>query len=431
MKRLKGSWLIRVMIFVILCIPLSAYAQEQAGEKGLQELKRQIDVLTEEIEKLKIGAVAEPKYERFMGLGPAASRVYTLDKGLSIGGYGEVIYSNFQESSKKDIADTQRFILYGGYKYNDRIIMNTELEFEHGGESDVFVEFSYLDFLLSSTFNLRAGLILVPIGIINEYHEPTVFHGVLRPDIERNIIPSTWREIGTMAFGKMGDLSYKIGILNGLNSAGFKSDSWIKGGRYKGIKANADNFAAVVNLNYGIFQGLNIGGTYYRGEAGEGKGEDEVKAGEKEGTVDLWEFHSDYRFKGLDIKGLYVRGSLDGNSALESAPPGSVGKEVEGWYIESAYDMMSLIRPGSEMSLSPFIRYEDYDTQKEIFTGSRDLKQDRIVTTAGIGFKPYPNVAIKADYQWRETESDLPAGKGAGLDENKIDQFNLGVGFIF
>jgi len=84
-----------------------------------------------------------------------------------------------------------------------------------------------------------------------------------------------------------------------------------------------------------------------------------------------------------------------------------------------------------EMSLTPFVRYESYDTHKEVFTGSPDPTLERTITTPGLGFKPHPNIVLKADYQWRTTASDLPEGKGTGLDENKIDQFNLGMGFIF
>ncbi len=431
MKTLRRPWLVYAIAFAIMSMPLFSYAQQQGEGTELQEMKRQIEILTEEIEKLKLGAVAEPEYESFMGLGPAASKVYAVEKGLSLGGYGEVVYANYQESSKKDLMDTQRFVLYGGYKFSDRIIMNTELEFEHGGKSDVYVEFSYLDFLLDPLFNLRTGLVLVPIGIVNKYHEPTVYHGVFRPDVETNIIPTTWREIGLIIFGREGSLSYEAGVLNGMKSDGFDSKAWIRGGRYKGIKANGDNLALVANLEYELLTGFNMGGAYYHGETGQGDGGDEVKAGEKEGTINIWEVHAVYSHRSLDIKGLFTSGILDGNSALESAPPGEVGKEVQGWYIEAAYDMMYLIRPDSVMALSPFLRYEDYDTHKEVFTGVRDTRFSRTVTTAGLEFKPHSNVVIKTDYQWRDTESSLPAGKGAGLDENKIDQLNLGVGFIF
>src|SRR3989337_1292190 len=441
MKILKRSWIIHVVTFFILCIPLLAYAQEQIDEKGLQEMGRQIDVLTEEIEKLKLGAVAEIKYESFMGLGPAASKVYGIDKGLSIGGYGEVVYNNYQHSSKKDFADAYRFILYGGYKFNEWILMNTELEFEHAGignamckESEVYVEFSYLDFLLSKPFNIRAGLLLMPVGTINEFHEPTVYHGVLRPEVESNLIPSTWRELGIMAHGQpVENLTYKIALTNGLRADKFSNSTWIRSSRQQGAKVNADVGALVANVNYEFIPGLSVGGSYYWGEGSTGKGGDTDASTDKEAEVSLYEVHADFRYKGLELRGLYVAGKIDNeNEAFKNdSALKKVGRKVDGWYLQAAYDIFPLFRPGTEMSLSPFVRYEQYDTNKEVISGTPDPALDKTVITLGLGFKPHPNVVIKADYQWKDTESNLPEGRGTGLDENKIDQINLGVGFIF
>lgn len=426
-----------VVVVIALGAASAGFAQDQNSEE-LAEIKKQIRVLTEDIEKMKLGAVAEPKYESFMGMGPAASKVYGIDKGLSIGGYGEVIYENYQSSTKKDFADTQRFILYTGYKFNDWIVMNTELEFEHGGiknvggrQPEVYIEFSYLDFLLSKGLNLRTGLMLMPMGIINEYHEPTVFHGVKRPDIETNIIPSTWRDIGVMAYGEFGKVSYNAALVNGMRADRFSKGTWIRDGRQQGAEINADVWGGIARVNVDITQGLTLGGAYYRSRAGHGKGKDQdplPAVDEKEGTVSLWEAHAQYQVKSLQLKGLYASGSLDGNESLRTA---GVGKRAEGWYAEAAYDIMPLLKSSSEMSLTPFVRYESYDTHKAVFTGTRDLQQDRTVKTAGIDFKPHSNVVLKADYQWRDTASDLPAGKGTGLDENKINQINVGIGFIF
>lgn len=419
-----------ITAFSLLCglsAPVGA-----AGEKRDEELERinsRVEVLTEEIEKLKLGGVAEPDYASFSGLGPAASKVYGLGKGLSLGGYGEITYSSYQGSTKKDLADTYRFILYGGYKFNDWIVMNTELEFEHANE--VSVEFSYVDFLLDPRFNVRAGLVLVPVGVTNEFHEPTVYNGVFRPEVESKIIPTTWRDIGAIAHGEFNGFSYKAAVLNGMRSDSFAKSDWIRGGRYSGKKANAENLAYALNVNYDVNPSLSVGGSYYAGEAGEDIGGTAVAANEKKATINLWELHASYRYKGLDLRGLFVRGSLDGNAAFEAAPPGSVGKAVQGWYAEAAYDVMPLLKSGMGSSLSPFVRYEAYDTHKEVFTGTPDPAQDRTVTTAGVSYKPIPNVVIKADYQWKDTASALPAGRGSGLDENKIDQANLGVGFIF
>lgn len=420
----------------------------------VDELVKRIEVLAEEVQKLKLGEVAEAKYESYSGLGPAASKVYgALSDRLATGGYGEIVYSNYQDSTIKDYADAYRFILYAGYKFNDWIVMNTEIEFEHAGvnnvggstsgvspavsndkSAEVYVEFSYLDFLISKPFNVRTGLMLMPIGFLNEFHEPTVYNGVLRPDVETNIIPTTWRELGVMAYGEYGKLSYNAALVNGLRADRFSSSSWLRNGRQQGAGVNAGESAGILNLNYEPIPELKLGGTYYYGNASHGKGKDTDPLGtaEKEGAVRLWEVHAEYKNRGLGLRGLYTMGDLEGNSALESSPPGGVGKKARGWYTEASYDVMQHIKPASEMALTPFIRYEAYDTNKDVFSGkTRDKTLDRTVTTLGIGFKPHPNVVLKGEYQWRDTDSSLPRGKGTGRDVNKIDQVNLGLGFIF
>ncbi len=449
MKRFAKLW---ILALLIATFSVTGIAAAENADADIERISKQINVLTAELEKLKLGAVAEPKYESFMGLGPAASKVYTVEKGLSLGGYGELVYENYLDSTKKDFADTLRFVLYGGYKFNEWIVMNSELEFEHAGiknvggnttgvtpavgntrTAEVYVEFMYLDFLLGEAFNVRTGLMLMPIGFINEYHEPTVFHGVLRPDVERNIIPTTWRDMGVMAYGDAGRMKYNVALVNGLRADRFSKGTWIRNTRQQGAEINAEAGAAIGRINYDVTDSLSLGGTYYRGKAVHGLGgnQDPLGPDEKEGTVSLWEVHGQFQAKGLQVRALYAKGDLEGNDALEASPPGGVGKEAVGWYVEAAYDVMPLIKSGSEMSLSPFVRYEAYDTHQDVFSGPRDRSQDRTVITAGIGFKPHPQVVLKADFQGRDTASSLQAGKGTGLDENKINQFNIGMGFIF
>jgi len=432
-KRLMGV----VTTLVVVGFSLSGYAVEDDIEK----IKKQIEVLAEEVEKFKLGAVAEPKYESFMGLGPAASKVYGINKGLSLGGYGEIYYSNYQDSTKKDFADAYRFILYSGYKFNEWILMNTEIEYEHAGignaqsrEPEVYIEFSYLEFLLNKPFNLRAGLMLMPVGLINEFHEPTVYHGVLRPEIETNLIPSTWRELGIMVHGEpLENLTYKVALINGLRADKFSNSTWIRSSRQQGAKVNADVGAVVANINYEIVRGFSAGGSYYRGEGSTGKGGDTDASTDKEADVNLYEVHSDIRYKGLEFRGLYAAGKVDNeNDAFKNdAALKKVGKDVGGWYLQAAYDILPLIKTKTEMNLSPFVRYEQYDTNKQVISGTPDPTLDKTVTTFGFGFKPHPNVVIKADYQWKDTKSDKQGGTASGQDSNKIDQFNIGVGFIF
>ncbi|HHL39994.1 MAG TPA: porin [Deltaproteobacteria bacterium] len=415
------------------CVP----AAQASDRERINELERQVGILAEEIENLKLGGVAGDTYESFSGLGPAASKVYGVDSGLSVGGYGEIVYSDYRHGSQKDMVDVTRLILYTGYKFSDSIVMNTEFEYEHAGvgnvddkEPEVYVEFSYLDFLLSDAFNVRAGLILVPVGIINEYHEPTVYNGSIRPDLESLVIPSTWREFGVMAHGAVGRLSYKAAVLNGLRSDLFKTSSWIKKGRQKGAKANAEPAAGLVRLDYEVGGGLIVGGSYYysRAEAGAG-GSSDLAASQAEGTVKLWEAHGEFRKGALMLRAIYVDGRTGGNSAFEAT---GVGKSAGGWYAEAAYDAAPVLGLGADVSVTPFVRYESYDTNREVFSGvSRNPAYDREVLTVGVGYKPHPNVVVKADYQARDTASALPEGKGPGLDSGKVDRFNLAVGFIF
>ena len=110
------------------------------------------------------------------------------------------------DSGKTDTFDLLRAILYFGYKFDDRFVFNSEIEFEHSTTSEsgsASVEFAYLDYLFKPGFNVRGGLLLVPMGLVDELYEPTTFLGAKRPETERRIIPSTWRENGLGAHGSI------------------------------------------------------------------------------------------------------------------------------------------------------------------------------------------------------------------------------------
>jgi len=199
-----------VLIGLLIMVPKS-YGEDESIEMRFKEMERKIEILTREVEKSKIGkALAPVPQQGHHGFAPAASKVYQANKGVSIGGYGEMVYEDFSStkddgtpSGKKRQIDFLRAIVYVGYKFTDKILFNSEIEFEHattsgkeGARGEVSLEFALLDFLISKPFGVRTGLLLVPMGFINEMHEPPTFHGVNRPSVERNIIPTTWRENG-------------------------------------------------------------------------------------------------------------------------------------------------------------------------------------------------------------------------------------------
>ncbi len=410
---------------------------EEAPEKSgrLSEIERKLDVLAEEIENMKSAAVVEePTYEQVFGRAPAASKVYLKDRGLSIGGYGEVGIAQFRENNS-NIVDAQRVILYVGYKYNDRIIFNSEVEFEHGftdenldGQSgEVEVEFATLDFLLNDYFNLRGGLVLVPFGIINEVHEPTTFFGVFRPDVEREIIPTTWRGNGAGIFGELngviqGTLSYRAYLIESLDSRGFRAVN-NRDARASGNRARIDDIAFVSRVEYDPIPGLKFGGSWFIGNTGQNESVDGEEIG---GLFQMYEGDVQLQWRGLEARGLFVYTFLDDadlinlNNGFEGDD--SVGDEQFGWYVEAGYNILSLADFGQYLEyFAPFIRYENFDTQRSVPSGfARNPANDRQNLTFGLSYKPIPQVVIKADYQWRDNEAD-----------SADNQFNLGLGFVF
>ncbi|MEE9349734.1 MAG: porin, partial [Flavobacteriaceae bacterium] len=139
-----------------------------------------------------------------------------LKKGLTIGGYGQIDYN--QKESDNGKLDVHRLVMLLGYKFSDKVQFVSEIEYEHVKE--VYVEQAFLNYAVKDNFNLKAGLMLVPMGIVNEYHEPTTFNGVERPSMDKSIVPTTWREIGIGVSGRVDDanLKYQAYIFNGFSS---------------------------------------------------------------------------------------------------------------------------------------------------------------------------------------------------------------------
>lgn len=230
-----------------------AAAQATASPQQLHELERQLQALAEELARLRHGeAVAPAKLPRTLGLAPAASKIYAAVPGVSLGGYGEVLYQNFasrredgRPAGKVDSADALRYVLYAGYKFDDRLLFNSEVELEHahtGKGGDVELEFAYVDWLRTGTLNFRAGMVLVPLGLVNEVHEPTTFLPARRSETESRLIPTTWRELGLGAYGDVGPLSYRAYLLTALNASAFSARG-LRDSRQAGAKAKAETLA--------------------------------------------------------------------------------------------------------------------------------------------------------------------------------------------
>ena len=417
--------------------------KEVAAPGEVKTLARKTDILSQEVEKLRTNLTIpdEVQYKSAYGLGPAASKVYQVGKGLSIGGYGEANYQATagDEKAKTDNADLERLVLYAGYKFTDNILFNSEIEFEHAsvegggnGNGDVSVEFAALDFFIDPMANIRAGMVLLPMGFINQIHEPPFYFGNNRPEVERRIIPSTWREIGVGLFGELlPNLTYTTYVVNGMNAANFTADG-IRSGRQKGAQAKAEDLAFVGRLDYApsVLPGLSFGGSAYLGNSGQNQ--DFVNQ-QVDVFTQLYEGHAQWKYRGLEFRALGSWGHIDDAEILSAenkrladkatvpTNPQTIGSENYGWYTEVGYDVLPLLMPNTTQYLAPFFRYEQMDTIAQAPIGfSDDESKDRKIYQFGLQYKPIPNVVIKADYR------NFNAKKGSLPDD-----FNLGFGFIF
>ncbi|ABC81340.1 conserved hypothetical protein [Anaeromyxobacter dehalogenans 2CP-C] len=398
-----------------------------AAKDDAPATQEQVRTLAEEVRRLKLElGLRDVEYQSYGGMGPAASKVYFAPKGLSIGGYGELTYRNMTDGPTGDQSDLLRAVLYVGYRFTDRIVFNSEIEFEHAGH-EVGVEFAYLDFLLTDALGLRVGNVLVPMGFVNEMHEPAFFNGVFRPDVERLIIPSTWNENGVGVHGEVAGLRYKAYLLTGLDlfrggEETPEADSWIRESRSGGGESRAATGAGVLALEYAAGP-ATVGGSVYRGRADQR--ERTATGGPIRADVTLAELHAQAAWRGASARVLGVVGRL-GDAAKVSEQLGLSGDEVlgsgvKGGYAEVAYDVLTLAAPGGAASLSPFVRVERYDLHDRVPAGGvRNPGLDRTAVTAGLTFKPIPTVVLKADWQRRDPKA------GAATD-----QVNVGAGFVF
>ncbi len=393
---------------LFLLFALSNFAQAAT----VSQLESKINILAEEIEKLKLKD-KNPKAEQFFGLGQSASAVYAKDEGISIGGYGELVL-NMPSGEREDGAasgqiptgEALRGILYFGNKFSDQWVLNTEIEIEHTDE--IFLEFAYLDYLHSEKINFRSGLLLIPMGFVNESHEPIYFNSVNRPEVESKLIPSTWRELGMGIFGRVKDLTYKAYLVNGFNADGFSSDG-LRGGRKKGgVNTNASTTAGVFRADYQATDNLLVGGAIYTGSGS-------APINETVG-VNLYQAHFDFNYQGFYSKALYVRGKLDNTLAYNNKSSKGLAKDMQGYYGELGYNFNF-----KKAVISPFFRYEVVDTQKEVLGSvAADNSKDRTNMYFGLAVKPIDRIVYKLDYVKKENET-----------KTGIDEINFGIGYLF
>ena len=436
LKILTGASWIALWTLLVVAATTPSHAEEAPElneEERLETVEAKVEALTDEVGRLEsIFAVPEElALESFSGLGPAASKVYKRDSGLSIGGYGEVrlrSFHNQDDDNQNDVFDALRAVLYVGYKYNEKWVLNSELEFEHagsGGGGSVSTEFLTVDYLHSDELNFRAGVLLIPMGFVNEIHEPNFFFGAERPEVERRIMPSTWRENGAGVFGTLADrVNYRFYVVNGLDGNGFDRDG-LRGGRQKASRALSDDFAFVGRVDVDVVDGLLIGGSVYAGQSGQ---EQEIGGFLlPDMMTHIYEIHAQYKGQGLSLRGLWSEAFVDEAGAfnridatVNPSSTANLANRMQGWYVEAAYDILPLFRD-SGATVEPYFRFEQLDTQHETPEGiTRDGSQDVDIYIAGLQVKPIPQVVFKLDYRHFDQR-----------DGDRANEIQALVGYVF
>ncbi|HET8722756.1 MAG TPA: hypothetical protein VFM53_01040 [Anaeromyxobacteraceae bacterium] len=383
----------------------------------------EVKALAEEVRRLKL-EMSVPEavtFGSYQGMGMGASKVHYQPKGLSIGGYGELVYTNYTDD-RADFAEVLRLVLYVGYRFSDTIVFNSEIEFEHGAK-EIGIELAYFDFLLMEPLKLRVGNVLLPVGFLNENHEPIFFYGVYRPLVDRYIIPTTWNQNGLGIYGDVGPLRYKAYLVTGMDVFGgegpLEASTWVRNAR-TGAFGPARTWAGVGSVNVDVGP-ATFGGSFYGGNAGQGY-KDTTGA-----TISPWiligEVHALVAWKGLTARGIMAFGSLSQagtvSEILGKAPDEYIGSSSWGGYVEAGFDVLTLV--GSSMSLSPFLRFEAFNTQSAVQgAGVLNPAFDRRVITTGIDFKPIPQVAVKANWQ-----------QVSNMASQNLQQWDLGLGFVY
>jgi len=297
--------------------------------------------------------------------------------------------------------------------------------------NEVFVEQAFVNYNLANNINLRGGLMLVPMGIVNEFHEPTTFNGVERPAVDNVIVPTTWREIGIGVNGRFNDISlgYQAYIFNGFKSTSsdgaggisgvLKGSNGLRSGRQKAIQSTVDSPTLSTKLDYYGIRGLRLGFSTYLGKT---QAEDDIE--EIDGAnvgIAMFGLDARYAYERFTARGQFIYASLSDTEEYNTATGRDLGSALQGWYVEGAYN---LLPKNKEQKLFVFTRYEKYDTHAST-EGSlvRNDAFNRTDVTSGLSYHVAPGVVFKGDYQFRRNEAE-------GSDGVK-NRLNFGIGVWF
>jgi len=363
--------------------------------------------------------------------GAGATGGATAEPATVLTGYGEINYNRYKDSSRNQ-ADVRRAVLGVQHRLDAKTKIVTELEVEHSVTSaddvgEVAIEQAYAERQLNDRWALRAGLFLMPSGLLNENHEPTAYYGVERNFVETAIIPSTWREGGLQLVGNFDNgLTLQAGLSTSFDVSKWATDdsetaeSPLGSVHQEMSQAHAKDPAVFVALNWRGVPGLQLGGSWFSGNGGQGQ----AAAVGNSLRVTLWDLHARYTLGALDLSSVYARGTISGTAAFNTVNISSgpdwfpIPKSFDGAYVQAAYKVWS----SDDLSLSPFARVERFNTRKSYADIGQGLTADAAPTeqvyTLGANLNVGQGLVFKADIQRFKQNKDN-------------NRFDLGMGWSF
>ncbi len=368
-----------------------------------------------------------------------ADGLINSNSNLALGGYGEVHFNQPLVAGEKNTGtmDAHRIVMFLGYNFSKSTSFVSEIEFEHADE--LWVEQAFLQHKLNKFINLRAGLLLVPMGIINEFHEPVSFNGVERPLIDNKISMSTWSEIGAGFAGNILPVSikYQLYVMNGLNGydgGALFSGAGLRNGRQKGSNAYIHSPSFAGKVEYFGIRGLNIGLSGYAGKSQSrlfNKLPDDstsliARADSSVVGIAMAGLDARYRISGFEFRAQLYLNSLSNTAAYNrfTAADGNdndLGSSMVGYYAEAGYNLLRHCTKTTK-ELIPFVRYEFYNTHNDVEPGMVKNKayETRVITT-GITFRLHKNAVLKSDLQFAKN----------GAADKYSRTINAGIGVMF
>ncbi len=422
--------ILRNALLAALCLsPALASASEADLMKRLDQLAAELQSVKAELAATKQKTEAVEQRQQSAASAAAAAPAETSGPQTVVSGYGELNYTRPTRNASAAEADARRVVLGISHRFDDTTKMVAEFEWEHAVTSasdrgEVEVEQAYVEREFGNGLRAKAGLFLIPAGLLNTNHEPTAYYGVERNFVETAIIPTTWRELGLGLSSTLDNgLTWDLGLTTGFDLG--KWDAASSEGResplgsihQEGQLAKSRDLAVHGALNWRGVPGLLLGGSVFSGKAGHATAD---FAG-NDARVSLWDLHARYTPGPWDLSALYARGTISNAGSLNlisAGNPNPIPSSFSGWYTQAAYRAWQ----AGDYTLSPFVRYERFNTAQafaglptraEAFTGPTEK-----VVTVGANLRVGEGVVLKADYQ-------------KFSEDTSRDRLNLGLGYAF